>query len=1093
MSVTSAFLRRVLPLAFLATAVTATADLAPNVSVPRFTHPSAGQTIYFVLTDRFANGRVDNDTGGYPGGPDQTGFDPTRISHYHGGDFAGLTGKLDYLQNLGVTAVWLTPPFKNKPMQEGTAGYHGYWILDFLQIDPHLGTNDEFRAFIAAAHARGMRVYMDIIANHTADVINFGANNPIYRDRTTWPYREVSGRPFDERRVAYNGLSDPAAFPPLSAQRSFPYVPIVPPAEARAKNPPWLNDVTLYHNRGNTTFAGESSPLGDFAGLDDLFTENPRVVQGFVEIFSHWVEHYGIDGFRIDTVKHVNAEFWQAFVPAIRAKARAIGRPDFLQFGEVSTDVGDPAFLSEFSTDIPLDTTLDFGFFRAAREFVSKEGEATALAEFFTKDDYYTDHDSNVHSTTTFLGNHDNGRFAYFLLKDNPHATDGELAALTKLGHGLLFLSRGQPVMYYGDEQGMVGRGGNDMQAREDMFASQAPDFRSATLLATRGTGADDKFDEKHPFYQFFRALAALRSQQVALRIGAMLPRATAEKNVAAFSRIERKEEVELVVALNNSRTREIATSVPTSQRAGAKLRCIFNSQLVGPDDHVSTVDERGRLQVTLAPLQFTVWRAAQPLTTNATHPTIVLAAPTTGATLRFSTHEVDGQVFPSRQELRADVAGGDGFGEMTFTLRRASRPGQSELLGVDDTPPYRIFWRPPPDLAAGEELIFAATFNDLRGQRATAEVQHVKVAASDIAFGIRGDTVPVLTSVPDPKLTLVPGQAQPLTVRADGTAPLEYQWLRDDEEISGATNSAVSITEAGHYAVLVRNRAGTTLSPATVVQVAATDAAGRIEKHAAFPSKFVAARQVDVWLPPGYDANPAERFPVIFMHDGQNLFDPATSFGGVPWAVDQAMLRLIRGGTTRGAIIVGLWNTGANRFPEYMPQHAVNGKEVTHYSGKSKVSAANLKSDSYLKFLVEEVKPFIDRTYRTRSDREHTFVMGSSMGGLISAYALVEYPSVFGGAGCISTHWPAGDGGVIDYLAKHLPLPGTHKLYFDCGTATLDAQYEPYQQRMDAVLRAAGYTEGRDWITRRFPGAEHSEKSWSQRVEIPLRFLLGG
>ncbi len=145
--------------------------VAQPVAVPRLIHPGAGQTIYFVLTDRFANGNPANDRGGLAGGPDEHGFDPTRISHFHGGDFAGLASRLDYLKGLGVTAVWVTPPFKNKPMQRGSAGYHGYWILDFLQVDPHLGTNDEFSAFVRQAHARGLKVYMDIVVNHTADVI----------------------------------------------------------------------------------------------------------------------------------------------------------------------------------------------------------------------------------------------------------------------------------------------------------------------------------------------------------------------------------------------------------------------------------------------------------------------------------------------------------------------------------------------------------------------------------------------------------------------------------------------------------------------------------------------------------------------------------------------------------------------------------------------------------------------------------------------------------------------------------------------------------------------------------------------------------
>ena len=252
----------------LATTVRA-ASPAPLVSVPRFTHQGAGQVFYFVLTDRFANGSAANDTGGFPGGPDQSGFDPTRISHYHGGDFVGLISKLDYIKQLGVTAVWITPPFRNKPMQTGTAGYHGYWILDFLHIDPHLGTDAEFQEFVTQAHARGLKVCLDIVINHTADVIQLQGDYS-YRDRTSSPYRDAAGKAFDERAVAYNGLNEPGVFPKLSAQVSFPYIPTVPEAEARAKNPEWLNDVTLYHNRGNSTFQGENSLYGDFVGLDDV-------------------------------------------------------------------------------------------------------------------------------------------------------------------------------------------------------------------------------------------------------------------------------------------------------------------------------------------------------------------------------------------------------------------------------------------------------------------------------------------------------------------------------------------------------------------------------------------------------------------------------------------------------------------------------------------------------------------------------------------------------------------------------------------------------------------------------------------------------
>ncbi len=140
---------------------------------------------------------------------------------------------------------------------------------------------------------------------------------------------------------------------------------------------------------------------------------------------------------------------------------------------------------------------------------------------------------------------------------------------------------------------------------------------------------------------------------------------------------------------------------------------------------------------------------------------------------------------------------------------------------------------------------------------------------------------------------------------------------------------------------------------------------------------------------------------------------------------------------------------------------------------------------------MVEELKPFVDRSYRTLPGQEHSLLLGSSMGGMISAYALCEYPELFAGAACLSTHWPAGAGKMIDYLADQLPDPHRHRFYFDFGTETADAQYEPFQRQVDAVLRRKGYLEGQNWITRKFPGAEHSERAWRERLDVPLRFLL--
>ena len=269
-------------------------------------------------------------------------------------------------------------------------------------------------------------------------------------------------------------------------------------------------------------------------------------------------------------------------------------------------------------------------------------------------------------------------------------------------------------------------------------------------------------------------------------------------------------------------------------------------------------------------------------------------------------------------------------------------------------------------------------------------------------------------------------------------------------------------------------------------------DATGTTVGWAQVPSAHVPARDVDIWLPPGYGEDPDTRYPVLYMHDGQNLFDPALSYTGVDWGVDEAMTRLIAAGRVAPAIVVGIWNTPA-RFPEYMPRKPVPPQGLDFGPGNGPpLPVERIASDAYLRFIVEELKPRIDATFRTKPGRDDTAIAGSSMGGLISIYAAAEYPEVFGRVGAVSTHWPAGDGLVVDWLADRLPDPATHRLWFDHGTATLDARYAPYQQRMDALLREAGYVEGGNWVTRVYEGAEHNEAAWRARIDDVLVFLLG-
>jgi len=255
------------------------------------------------------------------------------------------------------------------------------------------------------------------------------------------------------------------------------------------------------------------------------------------------------------------------------------------------------------------------------------------------------------------------------------------------------------------------------------------------------------------------------------------------------------------------------------------------------------------------------------------------------------------------------------------------------------------------------------------------------------------------------------------------------------------------------------------------------------------FPSDFVSPRTITVWLPPDYMREPDRRYRVLYAHDGQNLFDPKTSYIGVDWGLHEALGRLQAEGVDC-PLVVGIWNT-PRRYREYDPR-----KVFEEYLSRQEQIRYALKhgrplGDSYLKFIVQELKPFIDKRFRTQFTEKANFMLGSSMGGIISAYALCEYPDIFGAAACLSTHWPTGNGKMSAYLPDHLPDPQNHRFYFDYGTETIDAQYEPFQHRVDEVMRRKGYVEGGNWVTQKFPGEDHSERAWRRRLEIPLRFLL--
>nr|WP_202458033.1 pullulanase-type alpha-1,6-glucosidase [Streptomyces sp. SID5464] len=668
-------------------------------------HDATREQFYFVLPDRYANGDPRNDKGGLTGSRLATGYDPTDKGFYQGGDLKGLTKKLDYIKGLGTTALWMAPIFKNQPVQgtgaNASAGYHGYWITDFTQVDPHFGTNEDLETLIDKAHAKGMKVFFDVITNHTADVVDYEEKSYDYLSKGAFPYLTKDGKPFDDADYA-DGRRD---FPEVDSG-SFPRTPTVPAAKKNVKVPSWLNDPTMYHNRGDSTFAGESSTHGDFSGLDDLWTERPEVVRGMERIYQRWVRDFGVDGFRIDTVKHVNMEFWTQWATALDAYAAKKGRDDFFMFGEVysaDTDVTSP-----YVTRGRLDATLDFPFQEAARQYASQGGSAQKLASVFGDDYKYTTDKANAYEQVTFLGNHDMGRIGHFLKQDDPKATDAELLKKDKLANELMFLSRGNPVVYYGDEQGFTGAGG-DKDARQSMFASRTADYLDDDRIGTDRTHADDAYDTRAPLYRQISALAALRKAHPALADGVQQQRYAADgPGVYAFSRTDAKSGIEYVVAFNNADEARTATFATGS--AGMVFKGIHGT------DAAPKSDGDRKLTVTVPPGSAIVLKAAGRLAAPATGPTISLQAPAAGAT---GTVEVTADDGGTSRSSEAESGGGGQLNRVVFAAQTGN--GKWQVLGSADHAPYKVTHTIGKDVAPGTALRYKAVVVDSAGRTASA------------------------------------------------------------------------------------------------------------------------------------------------------------------------------------------------------------------------------------------------------------------------------------------------------------------------------------------------------------------------------------
>ena len=482
----------------------------------------AKELIYFVFPDRYLNGDTSNDN--FPG------YKPSDTAFFHGGDLKGLTGTceagdngLARIKNLGFTAVWVTPlVVQQRPTPNG-AGYHGYWGVDFLNIDPHLGTKADLIAFSQCAKKLGLKLILDVVTNHTGDVIR-------YKDRDAY----------------------------------------IPSDMVNEKNPAWLNDLSNYHNVGdisNCWGEGSCSQLGDFYGLDDIATEKPVVFNGWAEVFGQWIKDYGFSGFRVDTARHVDNEFFKNWSPQINAAAQSVGIDNFTVFGEV-WDVN-PINLMNYIRRNKIQTVLDFPFQRSATEFASGYSDAYTIENLFNYDDLYTTATSSASNMVTFLGNHDMGRAGKMIesKRINPAA---ELLPRTLLGHSLMYLTRGIPSVYYGDEVGMTGTGsGSDQLARQDMFSTKVNFWKTEKRIGSSPIGTGNSFDvtDKHPIANHLKALATLRKANPGLANSSMQIR-YAKDYLFVISKKDSEENREYVVAFNNS-NKAIKATVTTATSIG--------------------------------------------------------------------------------------------------------------------------------------------------------------------------------------------------------------------------------------------------------------------------------------------------------------------------------------------------------------------------------------------------------------------------------------------------------------------------------------------------------------------------------------------
>ena len=522
---------------FLALLIGALISIQPVIADEK----ERGERIYFVMIDRFENGESANDRGFLTGDRTVTGYDPSDIGFFHGGDLKGLTSRISYIASLGFTAIWITPVARQvtvSPTAE-SAAYHGYWGAGFDEVDPHFGTMADMKEFVALAHKSGLKVFLDVVVNHTGDVISY-KDGQSYISLEQSPYQTADGTRFSSTKLA--NTSRFPAITQLDTSTSFPKKVVVNPSIQ--KSPSWLNDPRNYHNRGNSGGSGESSFYGDFYGLDDLFTESPEVLEGWVNVFAQWINEVGIDGFRIDTFRHVNREFWLQFLPQMREVARVSGKRYFPMWGEIYDS--DPGRISEWVKSAGLNEVLDFPIQNSLTGYVLDE-EALQLALAFDNDDLYTTEKSSASMNGIFLGNHDMGRIGGFIFN---RFSDSKIAlAKDEIAHALLYSIRGIPIVYYGDEFGLIG--GRDKAARQSLFATRVSEWQTQPRVGANPISTASSFDTTHPLQDLIRSLSDLRDKYPGLESGPQKIR-YAKNATLAFSRFDQESGKELLFLFNS-------------------------------------------------------------------------------------------------------------------------------------------------------------------------------------------------------------------------------------------------------------------------------------------------------------------------------------------------------------------------------------------------------------------------------------------------------------------------------------------------------------------------------------------------------------